>query len=77
MPDERESPSGGWREVYREMNVSTDVEEATARCPDCGRTSQNVARDVYDCEDHGLFRPDEETDDEREDAKNRAAQTAD
>ncbi|WP_135824901.1 hypothetical protein [Halorussus ruber] len=56
MVDERESPSAGWREVYREMDADTRIEEATARCPDCGRTSENVARDVYDCEEHGLFR---------------------
>jgi hypothetical protein len=56
MVDERESPSAGWRGVYREMDADTGIEEATAPCPDCGRTSENVARDVYDCEEHGLFR---------------------
>ncbi|MFC4448583.1 hypothetical protein [Halorussus aquaticus] len=58
MPDERESPSAGWREVYHEMEASADVEDATHPCPDCGRTAENVARDVYDCEKHGLFRAD-------------------
>lgn len=59
MPDERESPSAGWRDVCREMDAATDVEEATRRCPDCGRTCPNVLRDVYECDDHGLFRPGE------------------
>ncbi|WP_137286583.1 hypothetical protein [Halorussus salinisoli] len=56
MVDERESPSGGWREVYHEMEVPTDVEEPTHPCPDCGRSCTNVLRDVYECEDHGVFR---------------------
>ncbi|NEU58446.1 hypothetical protein [Halorussus sp. MSC15.2] len=56
MPDERQSPSAGWREVYHEMEATADVEDATHPCPDCGRTAENVARDVYDCEEHGLFR---------------------
>ncbi|NHN60811.1 MULTISPECIES: hypothetical protein [Halorussus] len=56
MVDDRESPSAGWREVYREMDAATDVEEPTARCLDCGRPCEHVAREVYDCEEHGLFR---------------------
>ncbi|WP_435180634.1 hypothetical protein [Halorussus sp. AFM4] len=56
MVDDRESPSAGWREVYHEMEADPNVEEPTARCPDCGRPCENVARDVYDCEEHGLFR---------------------
>ena len=56
MPDERESPSAGWLEVCREMDAATDVEEATRRCPDCGRTCRNVIRDVYECDEHGVFR---------------------
>ena len=56
MPDERESPSAGWREVYREMGAATDAEDATRPCPDCGRTCGNVLRDAYECPDHGLFR---------------------
>jgi hypothetical protein len=56
MVDERESPSAGWREVYHEMEADAGIEEATHRCPDCGRTCENVARDVYDCGKHGLFR---------------------
>ncbi|WP_132059034.1 hypothetical protein [Halorussus amylolyticus] len=63
MPDERESPSAGWRETYREMGADTSAEEATARCPDCGRACRNVTRDVYDCGEHGLFRPTERSDD--------------
>ena len=56
MGDDRESPSAGWREVYHEMAVDPGVEAPTARCPDCGRPCENVARDVYDCGEHGLFR---------------------
>ncbi|WP_276280272.1 hypothetical protein [Halorussus caseinilyticus] len=56
MPDERESPSAGWREVYREMEAATNAEDATRPCPDCGRTCRNVLRDVYECPDHGVFR---------------------
>jgi len=55
MPGERESPSAGWRDVYREMDVDTGVEEATARCPDCERTCPNVGGDAYDCAVHGLY----------------------
>ncbi|WP_158058399.1 hypothetical protein [Halorussus halophilus] len=57
MPDERESPSGGWHEVYDEMAAETRIEDATRRCPTCGRDCDNVVRDVYDCAEHGLFRP--------------------
>lgn len=56
MPDERESPSAGWREVYHEMEATTDAEDTTHLCPDCGRTCENVLRDVYECEEHGVFR---------------------
>lgn len=56
MVDERGSPSAGWREVYHEMDADTGIEEMTHPCPDCGRACENVARDVYDCEKHGLFR---------------------
>ena len=56
MVDERESPSAGWREVYDEMAADPNVEEATRPCPDCGRHCENVLRDVYECEDHGVFR---------------------
>ncbi|UPV75857.1 hypothetical protein M0R89_07290 [Halorussus limi] len=62
MVDERESPSAGWREVYREMDADTGIEEATRSCPECARTCENVARDVYDCEEHGLFRASAEDD---------------
>ena len=56
MVDERESPSAGWREVYDEMEADPDVEAATHRCPDCGQQCENVLRDVYECEEHGVFR---------------------
>lgn len=56
MPDERESPSGGWREVYDEMDAETRIEDATHRCPTCGHDCSNVVRNVYDCAEHGLFR---------------------
>ena len=56
MVDERESPSAGWCEVYDEMEADPDVEEATHRCPDCGQQCENVLRDVYECEEHGVFR---------------------
>jgi hypothetical protein len=77
MPDERESPSAGWREVSREMGVDTDIEEATARCPDCERTCPNVAGDAYDCAAHGLFRPGDRRSDDHSDAENRLRGTAD
>jgi hypothetical protein len=57
MTDDRESPSGGWREVYREMEADADVEAPTRRCPDCGRTCETVLRDAYECPDNGVFRP--------------------
>lgn len=56
MPDDRESPSGGWRTVYAELGADPDVEEATHPCPDCCRTCEHVLRDVYECTDHGVFR---------------------
>lgn len=56
MVDERESPSAGWHEVYDEMGADPDVEEATHRCPDCGQQCENVLRDVYECDEHGIFR---------------------
>ena len=56
MVDERESPSAGWREVYHEMAADPGVEEATRPCPDCGRTCEHLLRDVYECEEHGVFR---------------------
>ncbi|WP_115864629.1 hypothetical protein [Halorussus litoreus] len=56
MVDDRASPSAGWREVAREMGVSTDAEEPVRGCPTCGRESKNVLRDVYECEEHGVFR---------------------
>lgn len=56
MVDERESPSAGWREVYDEMEADPEIEEATYPCPDCGQQCENVIRDVYGCEEHGVFR---------------------
>jgi len=77
MPDERDSPSAGWREVYRELDVDTGIEDATARCPDCGRTCSNVAGDAYDCAVHGLFRPGDGQPDGSGDTKNPLRGTAD
>ncbi|UPW01940.1 hypothetical protein M0R88_07540 [Halorussus gelatinilyticus] len=56
MVDERASPSAGWREVYHEMDADPNVEAATRSCPDCGQTCENVLREVYECEEHGVFR---------------------
>ncbi len=56
MVDERESPSAGWREVYREMDADPSAEEPTYPCPDCGRSCRNLVRDVYECDEHGVFR---------------------
>lgn len=55
MTDERSSPSAGWRTVYREMGVSTDVEADALECPDCGRDAPRVGRAVFWCPDHGRF----------------------
>ncbi|PSP57123.1 hypothetical protein BRC82_00800 [Halobacteriales archaeon QS_1_67_19] len=83
MVEDRRSPSAGWREVYSEMEADTDVEAPTARCPDCGRRCRNLLRDVYECPDHGVFRPTADDDRERRDAewsndrKNRTRGTAD
>jgi hypothetical protein len=56
MVEERESPSAGWREVYREMDADTNAEESTVPCPDCGRTCPHAVRNVYECDEHGVFR---------------------
>lgn len=89
MVDERESPSAGWREIYDAMEADPYVEEATHRCPDCGRTCENVLRDVYECEEHGVFRAsastdesdpssaEEETGDDLDEVENRAPGRAD
>jgi hypothetical protein len=69
MVDERESPSTGWREVYREMATDSDAEEATCACPDCGRSCENLIRDVYECEEHGVFRASASTADGEESTK--------
>lgn len=66
--------------MCREMDAATDVEEATRRCPDCGRTCRNVLRDVYECDEHGLFRPGEggaDAPDEDEDVRSRISGLAD
>ncbi|WP_134668461.1 hypothetical protein [Halorussus marinus] len=77
MPDERESPSAGWRGVCREMAVDTGIEAATARCPDCDRPCPNVAGDAYDCVAHGLFRPGEDRSEDSADPNDRIRGTAD
>ena len=63
MVDECESPSAGWREVYSEMAADPGAEEAAHVCPDCGRTCENLLRDVYECEEHGVFRASASADD--------------
>ncbi|MFC4551938.1 MULTISPECIES: hypothetical protein [Halorussus] len=74
MPDERKSPSGGWREVYREMDADPNAEEAVAPCPDCGRACESLVADAYECPEHGIFRwsaaADRSTADESESAEN-------
>jgi hypothetical protein len=76
MVDERESPSAGWREVYREMEADPSAEEATHPCPDCGRTCENVFRDVYECEEHGVFRASADADDDAESLQGSTDETA-
>lgn len=56
MPDDRESPSAGWEEVYEAMHVATDVEEA-ASCPDCGEAAVRIDEDRLFCADHGTVTP--------------------
>lgn len=55
MPDERSSPSGGWRSVYDAMETDTSVEPSERSCPDCGRPSEHLFRDVYHCDEHGYW----------------------
>jgi hypothetical protein len=77
MVDERESPSAGWREVYHEMDADPNVEDATRPCPDCGRTCRSVLRDVYECDEHGVFRASARSSDERADAASDERENAD
>jgi hypothetical protein len=56
VPDERDSPSAGWEEVYEAMGVSTDVEEA-APCPDCREEAIRIDDDRLFCTDHGTVTP--------------------
>ncbi|WP_254537856.1 hypothetical protein [Halomarina litorea] len=55
MPDERSSPSGGWREVYREMGVSTRFEADSLDCPDCGGDSPRLHGQTFWCPTHGTW----------------------
>jgi len=54
--EDRDSPSGGWREVYDEMAVDQWAEGPPSDCPDCGRRCDGLLADVYECPDHGVFR---------------------
>jgi hypothetical protein len=49
------SPSGGWREVYAEMGVSTRSDTGTTACPDCRRESVHVGDRRFWCPEHGSF----------------------
>ncbi|WP_266079236.1 hypothetical protein [Haladaptatus caseinilyticus] len=55
MPDDRTSPSGGWREVYGAMEVDTSAEAPANPCPDCGVESRCIFRRVFECDDHGVW----------------------
>lgn len=56
MPEERTSPSGGWREVYGAMDASTDYEPAdTLDCPDCGDDSPRIREETFWCPNHGTW----------------------
>lgn len=55
MPDDRSSPSAGWREVYAEMGVDTSIEDDEEACPECGRRSPRIYRTVFHCERHGYW----------------------
>jgi len=54
--DDRASPSAGWQEVYDAMAADADIEDPTRACPDCGRRSKHLLRDVSEGEAHGGFR---------------------
>jgi len=77
MGDDRESPSAGWREVYREMDADPSAEEPTHSCPDCGRTCRNLLRDVYECDEHGVFRASARGSDESATADSERRETGD
>lgn len=55
MPEEGTSPSGGWREVYDAMSVSTSAEADAPTCPDCGEECFRIRIDRYRCPEHGTF----------------------
>lgn len=56
MPDDRDSPSAGWREVYEAMSVDPDVEPDDRPCPECGESGDRVLDAIYVCGDHGAWR---------------------
>ncbi|MFD1512371.1 hypothetical protein [Halomarina rubra] len=56
MTDDRRSPSGGWREVYAEMGVSTAHEPDSLGCPDCGDDCPRLRTATYWCPTHGTWR---------------------
>lgn len=49
------SPSGGWREVYAEMGVTTRIEGDSTACPDCGDEAVRTTGRRFWCPDHGTF----------------------
>ncbi|MFB9805476.1 hypothetical protein ACFFQF_08935 [Haladaptatus pallidirubidus] len=55
MPDERTSPSSGWKEVYDAMETDTSAESPANPCPTCGSESNRVFQRVFECEEHGVW----------------------
>jgi len=55
MPEERSSPSTGWRGVYAEMDVSTKFEGNSLDCPSCGGDSPRLHGQTFWCPTHGTW----------------------
>ncbi|WP_458207289.1 hypothetical protein [Haladaptatus sp. NG-SE-30] len=55
MPDERDSPSGGWQDVYDAMGAERSAEGPARPCPDCGGESTRIFRRVFECDEHGVW----------------------
>lgn len=70
MPDDRESPSTCWEEVYAAMGAATDhdpgedEERRRSPCPECGEPSDRVVGDTYVCEEHGTWQTTDQTTDD-------------
>jgi hypothetical protein len=45
MPEDSASPSGGWKEVYGAMGVSTSAEGTVPPRPDCGEECPRIRTD--------------------------------